>query len=74
VESFVGMEEHVSVYLDDPISTASAKDHLKIIEDVFNRFEEANLVVNESKCAFGRRKIEYLGYQIEHGKISAFIR
>jgi len=27
--------------------------------------------VNESKCAFGRRKIEYLGYQIEHGKISA---
>jgi len=27
--------------------------------------------VNESKCAFGRRKIEYLGYQIEHG---SFVR
>jgi len=65
------MEEHVSVYLDDIIIHSSAEDHLKIIEEVFKRLEEANLVVNESKCAFGRRKIEYLGYQIEHGKISA---
>jgi len=65
------MKEHVSVYLDDIIIHSSTEDHLKIIEEVFKRLEEANLVVNESKCAFGRRKIEYLGYQIEHGKISA---
>jgi len=68
------MEEHVSVYLDDIIIHSSAEDHLKIIEDVFNRFEEANLVVNESECAFGRRKIEYLGYQIEQWKDFSFVR
>jgi len=56
VESFVGMEEHVSVYLDDIIIHSSAETHLKIIEEVLKRLEEANLVVNESKCAFGRRK------------------
>ena len=67
---FVGI---VSVYLDDIIIHSSAEDHLKIFEEVFNKFEEANLVVNESKWAFGRRKIEYLGYQIEYGKISALL-
>jgi len=46
---FVGMEEHVSVYLDDIIIHSSAEDHLKIIEEIFNRLEEANLVVNGSQ-------------------------
>jgi len=58
------MEDHGSVYLDDIIIHSSAEDHLKIIEEIFNRREEENLVVNESKRFFGRRNIE-------HGKISA---
>jgi len=53
------------------MTSSFTHDHLKIIEEIFNRFEESNFVVNVSKWSFERRKIEYLGYQIEHGKISA---
>ena len=51
------------VYLDDIIIFSPTwHEHLKRLENVFNRLREYKLKAKMSKCQFGRREIKYLGH------------
>ena len=38
------------------------ENHLKHIEDIFQRLEKADLCLNKKKCHFVKKEIEYLGH------------
>ena len=52
----------VMVYIDDVIIYSKTfKDHLRHLQEVFYRLEEAGLKLKPSKCQFFRKEILYLG-------------
>ena len=56
---------HVCVYLDDIlISGKSPQEHLKNLEEVLSRLEEAGLRLKKEKCAFLLPEVDYLGHKI----------
>ena len=55
----------VCVYLDDIlVSGGSTEEHLRNLEAVFTRLEQAGLRVKRSKCSFMLSSVEYLGFRI----------
>ena len=55
----------VFVYIDDILVTGRTKaEHLKNLDAVLKRLEEAGFKLKKGKCAFMMRSIEYLGYII----------
>lgn len=60
------LEPCVFVYLDDVvICTDTFEKHLKILEDVFQRFVRAGLTLSKDEC---RGELKYLGYVVDsHG-------
>ncbi|CAG4987874.1 unnamed protein product [Colias eurytheme] len=53
------------VYLDDLIVMSSSfEDHLKDLQDVFNKLMEFNLTANREKCNFCCQRVKYLGHYI----------
>ena len=53
------------VYLDDIIILSDAKEeHLKRLEEVFQKLAAAGLKLKPSKCFFFRKEIEYLGHVV----------
>ena len=54
----------VCAYIDDVlvITKHNFKDHLKALDRVLQRFEEAGLKVNAEKSFFGQTETEYLGF------------
>jgi len=62
--------ENVVVYVDDLLVFGKdKKEHDENLERVLRRIGEVNLSLNKRKCNFGQRKISFLGYTIEDGKI-----
>jgi transposase InsO family protein len=58
------------VYLDDIINaTRSETEHIDRLEELFRRLRAAGLKLKPSKCSFGQRRIEYLGFVISDGTI-----
>ena len=56
---------HVCVYLDDILITGrSQQDHLKNLEKVLKRLEEAGMRLKQEKCTFLMPEVEYLGHRI----------
>ena len=56
---------HVSVYIDDVLVTGrSDEEHLKTLDMVLTRLEEAGLRLKKNKCAFLLPSVEYLGHKI----------
>ena len=56
---------NVCVYLDDIlISGTNVADHLKNLEAVLSRLQEAGLRLKRNKCAFLLPAVEYLGHKI----------
>ena len=50
-------------YLDDILMYSdSFENHLKHIEDIFQRLKKADLCLNKKKCHFVKKEIEYLGH------------
>ena len=39
-------------------------DHMRTLEMVFKKLEDAGLSISLDKCKFGKDSIEYLGYQV----------
>ena len=72
---------NTKVYLDDILLHSQKFDeHLLHLELVFKRLELANLKLKPSKCSFGKRKTDYLGFEISSegimpskGKTSAIL-
>lgn len=57
-------------YMDDIIIfAATLKELLRRLELVLTALLAAGLTCRVSKCEFGKTKIEYLGFEIEHGQI-----
>lgn len=51
------------VYLDDIlVASASAEEHLSHLRQLFERFNEHELIVNPAKCQFGLPAIDFLGH------------
>ena len=56
---------HVCVYIDDILITGkNEKEHLKTLDEVLKRLEEAGLRLKQNKCAFMLPTVEYLGHTI----------
>ncbi|GFH49966.1 hypothetical protein CTEN210_06442 [Chaetoceros tenuissimus] len=66
IYDLIGDIEGVRTYIDDIlcIGTGTFDEHLSQLEEIFQRFENAGLKVNASKCSFGLQEIPYLGYII----------
>ena len=55
---------HVCVYLDDILITGrSQQEHLKNLEEVVKRLEEAGMCLKQEKCTFVMPEVEYLGQE-----------
>lgn len=51
------------IYLDDVIVFGKTlQEHLHNLEEVFQRFREANLKLNPKKCSFVKNEVSYLGH------------
>ena len=56
----------VRVYIDDIlIFSKSWKEHVKHVEWVLKKLEEAHLVLSKEKCEWGKESIEFLGHRID---------
>lgn len=59
------VSEFVAVYIDDiVIYSDSFEDHLRHVDVVLTKLEEAGLTVKESKSVFCRQQISFLGHRI----------
>ena len=66
IESLLQGIEGVVVYLDDILITGSTEDaHLRTLDEVLSRLDHAGLRVKQSKCAFMRPSVTYLGHKID---------
>ena len=67
VDKMIGPElEHFAIaYLDDIIITSTTfEDHIKHLQQVFNRLREFNLRINLEKCTFCVSELKYLGHVV----------
>jgi hypothetical protein len=56
---------NVLVYIDDVLlHTATHKEHLRVLEKVFERLHQNHLKVNLDKCVFGNKEDSYLGFML----------
>ena len=62
---------NVCVYLDDILVTGESEQaHLKTLDEVLGRLEEAGVRLKQAKCAFMQSSVEYLGHKISAEGIS----
>lgn len=62
--------EGVDTYIDDIcIHTETWEEHIKILDEVLSRIQNANLTVRPSKCKLGFDQVDFLGHQIGNGEI-----
>lgn len=60
----------VLIYLDDLLCHHATEDGcLDIVEKVISILSSVNLKIKPVKCAFGKRKVQYLGFVLEEGCI-----
>jgi hypothetical protein len=60
------------IFIDDVIIyTKSAEEHAMRLENVFQRFENANLQLHPGKCVFAQPQVKYLGFELSENEVSA---
>jgi hypothetical protein len=70
LRNLLGVECYM--FVDDLIIFSStAEEHARKLENVFQRFEEANLQLQPGKCVFAQPQVQYLGYVLSEQGISA---
>ncbi|GBO45566.1 Retrovirus-related Pol polyprotein from transposon 297 [Araneus ventricosus] len=63
--------EYCRSYIDDvAIYSQSWRDHLLHIHSVFRSLREVGLTVNLEKCAFGQKRVKFLGHIVGSGQHS----
>ena len=66
IETLLQGVDGVSVYIDDILLAGSTlEEHLRTLEEVLKRVQDAGLRLNRDKCFFLRSSIEYLGHVID---------
>ena len=70
---FVELTWNITVpHLDDSIIfSKTPKQHIKRLQQIFQRFREAKLKINPSKCAFFQTKVRFLGHVISKNGLEA---
>lgn len=59
------------LYLDGMIVYSPGLDsHVRLLEDVLQRFQVANLKLNLSKCKVFQREVQYLGHIVSEKGVS----
>ena len=62
--------KNVCNFMDDIlVYTETWQEHLKVMEEILKRLDEAGLTANPKKCEFGRRSVEFLGHKLSNGNI-----
>ncbi|GBN42487.1 Retrovirus-related Pol polyprotein from transposon 17.6 [Araneus ventricosus] len=52
-------------YIDDILVFSKDKtEHTQHLEQIFKRFVELGIIINESKCEFGKPQVDFLGHTI----------
>ena len=65
-----GLNEFAGAYTDDVIVFSKTwSEHLKHLEVVLERIQEAGLTIKRRKCQFGRSECSYLGHVIGSGRV-----
>ena len=65
MDSVTAQLKRVFVYLDDVlVASESAEHHESDLRQLFAALRQHGLVVNEEKCVFGVRKIDFLGHRV----------
>ena len=66
------LDSFVTAYVDDFLifSSGSIEDHRTKVKQVLERLDSAGLFLDIDKCEFETKKVKYLGYVIDHGKIT----
>ena len=65
IESVLAGLEGVFCYLDDLLIYAQDEEtHFERLKAVFERLKESGLSIKLSKCEFGKKEVEYLGYTV----------
>ena len=63
-------QDHVINYIDDIlIYTDTWDEHVKVLESVFRRIEQAGLTARPTKCMIGYESLEFLGHIVGEGLI-----
>lgn len=58
--------EFCYAYIDDIlVASESPSEHLRHLELLFKRLKEYGIVVNPSKCTFGKDAVKFLGYRVD---------
>ena len=57
--------ENVDSYIDDLIVYTEDWDtHIRVLDELINRLQQANLTARPTKCVFGAKSVEFLGHQV----------
>ena len=65
VDSVLDGVEDVYAYLDDfLVFSMDEESHYKTLQTIFQRLKENGLAIKLSKCEFGRKSVEFLGYEV----------
>ena len=57
--------ENVDSYIDDLIVYTEDWDtHSRVLDELMNRLQQANLTSRPTKCMFGAKSVEFLGHQV----------
>ena len=57
--------ENVDSYIDDLIVYAEDWDtHIRVLGELMNRLQQANLTAPPTKCVFGAKSVKFLGHQV----------
>ena len=69
----VGLTWNITVpYLDESILfSKTPEERIKKLQQVFQRFREANLKINTTKCAFSQTKVQFIGHVISKNGLEA---
>lgn len=58
--------ENVAVFIDDIVVTGMTKQkHIDNLKNVLRKLEKAGFTINKNKCEFFKKKINYLGFEID---------
>ncbi|CAB0016071.1 unnamed protein product [Nesidiocoris tenuis] len=64
--------ENVFGYLDDLIMVSStAEEHVRLLNEVLDRLEQANLTINAEKCELFRSALTFLGFVVDASGLRA---
>ena len=65
-----GLESFTGSFLDDIIIFSSSwSDHIRHIQQVFDRIRSAGLTIKKSKCVFATAEVDFLGHRVGLGKV-----